>query len=310
MTRGEALEILGLDSDASLDEAREAYRTLAKTYHPDKNPASNATAMFRIISDAWEVIQNTAEQEHSEAEIKQQQAEAEAARRRDAEEAARRRAEAEEERKRAQEEQRTEARAAQAEEIRRHKKEKKTEKVIKRLCYLGWFILTLVGVLRSFNNQLVGVLRSFNNQNVVHLINIFYSIFTVCLGTIGYGWLTGWLIIKCRKKWFFKKGKEDNVEVKILFRSCLAWFIFGICLCLWDGSVISDLIFGLQLDDPLAPQWYDSQFNKFLLFMLNTNVIFLCTIFGTLFYTVLFGGITGSIIIKTNEWFQKKRLKN
>ena len=50
MTRGEALEILGLDSDASLDEARAAYRTLAKTYHPDKNSASNATAMFRIIS--------------------------------------------------------------------------------------------------------------------------------------------------------------------------------------------------------------------------------------------------------------------
>ena len=301
MTRGEALEILGLDSDASLDEAREAYRTLAKTYHPDKNPASNATVMFRIISDAWEVIQNTAEQEHSEAEIRQQQAEAEAARRRDAEEAARRRAEAEEERKRAQEEQRTEARAAQAEEIRRHKKEKKTEKVIKRFCYLGWFILTLVGVLRSINNQ-----------NALHLINIFYSIFTVCLGTIGYGWLTGWLIIKCRKKWFFKKGKEDNVEVKILFRSCLAWFIFGICLWYGSvyGSVISDLIFELQLDDPLAPQWYDSQFNKFLLFMLYTNVIFLCTICGPLLPTALLGCITGSIIIKTNEWFQKKRLKN
>ena len=36
MTREEALEILGLDSDASLDEARQAYRTLAKIYHPDK----------------------------------------------------------------------------------------------------------------------------------------------------------------------------------------------------------------------------------------------------------------------------------
>ena len=282
MTRGEALEILGLDSDASLDDARKAYRALVKIYHPDKSSASNATVMFRIISDAWEVIQNTEEQESAETEARS------------------RYTETEEERKHAEEErQRAEARAAQAEEIRKHNKEKKTEKVIKRFCYLGWFILTLVGVLRSFNNQ-----------NVVHLINIFYSIFTVCLGTIGYGWLTGWLIIKCRKKWFFKKGKEDNVEVKILFRSCLAWFIFGICLCLWDGSVISDLIFELQLDDPLAPQWYDSQFNKFLLFMLYTNVIFLLIISFTLLPTVLLGCITGSIIIKTNEWFQKKRLKN
>lgn len=98
MTRGEALEILGLDSDASLDAAREAYRTLAKTYHPDKNPASNATAMFRIISDAWEVIQNTAAQERSEAEIRERQAEAEAEA-----EAARRRAEEAAERKRAEE---------------------------------------------------------------------------------------------------------------------------------------------------------------------------------------------------------------
>jgi molecular chaperone DnaJ len=52
MTRAEALEILGLDSDASLDDARKAYRALAKTYHPDKSSASNATVMFRIISNA------------------------------------------------------------------------------------------------------------------------------------------------------------------------------------------------------------------------------------------------------------------
>ncbi len=280
MTRKEALEILGLDADASLEDARKVYRALVKTYHPDKNTASNASVMFRIIQDAWEVIQNIAEEQRAAADIKQQQSAQEAAyeaaqryrdeerygyrkaeeerKKREAEEAANRKAE--EKRKRAEEErQRVEARAAQAEEIRRDKKEKKTEKVIKRFCYLGWFILTLVSALRIINDQ-----------NTVHLINIFYSISIVCLGTIGYGWLTGWLIIKCRKKWFFKKGKEDNIEVKILFRSCLAWFIFGI-VCTWWGiykSEISDLIFGLQLDDPLAPQWYDSQFNKFLLFML------------------------------------------
>jgi len=49
MTRGEALEILGLDSDAPLDAARKAYRTLAKTYHPDKNTASSIDFSMWII---------------------------------------------------------------------------------------------------------------------------------------------------------------------------------------------------------------------------------------------------------------------
>ena len=60
MTRREALEILGLEADASLDEARQAYRELSRRYHPDKNPASNATVMFRYIHEAWEYIQNDA----------------------------------------------------------------------------------------------------------------------------------------------------------------------------------------------------------------------------------------------------------
>ena len=82
MTRGEALEILGLDSDASLDEAREAYRTLVKHYHPDKNAASNASVMFRIIQDAWEVIQDHSEQEFAKAETRRKQTEAETERKR------------------------------------------------------------------------------------------------------------------------------------------------------------------------------------------------------------------------------------
>ena len=82
MTRGEALEILGLDSDASLDEAREAYRTLVKHYHPDKNAASNASVMFRIIQNAWEVIQDHSEQELAKAETRWKQAESETARKR------------------------------------------------------------------------------------------------------------------------------------------------------------------------------------------------------------------------------------
>lgn len=72
MTRREALEILGLESDASLDEAKKAYRALVKTYHPDKNTASNASVMFWIIQDASEVIQNIAEEQRAAADIKQQ----------------------------------------------------------------------------------------------------------------------------------------------------------------------------------------------------------------------------------------------
>ena len=68
MTREEALEILGLEPHASLDEAKKAYRTLVKYYHPDRNAASNASVMFRIIQEAWEVILNDTGPKHAEAE--------------------------------------------------------------------------------------------------------------------------------------------------------------------------------------------------------------------------------------------------
>ena len=113
MTRGEAFEILGLDPDASLDEARKTYRRLAKTYHPDKNPASNAAVMFRIIQDAWVFIQNDTEQEYAEAEARQELARAEAQRKRSKAEAQRKRAEAA----------RQQAKAAHAEDISKRKEE-------------------------------------------------------------------------------------------------------------------------------------------------------------------------------------------
>jgi len=41
-TRKDYYEILGLNRDATLDEIKEAYRTLAKKYHPDVNATGDA----------------------------------------------------------------------------------------------------------------------------------------------------------------------------------------------------------------------------------------------------------------------------
>ena len=136
MTREEALEILGLDANASLEEARAAYRALARSYHPDKNSASNAAVMFRIISDAWVVVQNTVGEQRATEDIKQQRAAAEAAYRR-----------AEEERKK------REAAYRQAQEEERKKRDKEAEQQVERKAaqvveniltrsWLVWFIIS------------------------------------------------------------------------------------------------------------------------------------------------------------------------
>ena len=50
-------EILGLDLEASKEDAKKAYRKLAIICHPDKNSESNASEMFRTIQKAHECIQ-------------------------------------------------------------------------------------------------------------------------------------------------------------------------------------------------------------------------------------------------------------
>ena len=80
MTREEALEILGLEPNASLNEAKPAYRRLSKFYHPDRNEAPNAAVMFRIINEAWEFIEEEIAQEAAQKEVERKKAEAEAAR--------------------------------------------------------------------------------------------------------------------------------------------------------------------------------------------------------------------------------------
>ena len=49
-------ELLGLDEDAGSDEIKKAYRSLAKTYHPDTATHPNAKKLFENISLAYSVL--------------------------------------------------------------------------------------------------------------------------------------------------------------------------------------------------------------------------------------------------------------
>lgn len=48
--------ILGVDKNASADEIKQAYRTLAKKYHPDINKAPDAADKFKEINEAYECL--------------------------------------------------------------------------------------------------------------------------------------------------------------------------------------------------------------------------------------------------------------
>ena len=49
---------LGLKSGASLDEIKQAYRELAKTYHPDVNKEPGAEEKFKEVKNAYEALTN------------------------------------------------------------------------------------------------------------------------------------------------------------------------------------------------------------------------------------------------------------
>ncbi len=51
--------VLGVAKDASQRDIKKAYRTLAQTYHPDKNPDdAEAEAKFKQINEAYDVLGN------------------------------------------------------------------------------------------------------------------------------------------------------------------------------------------------------------------------------------------------------------
>jgi curved DNA-binding protein CbpA len=53
-------EIMGLENTASSEDIKKAYRELAKKYHPDINKSSTSEELFKLISEAYEVLSDEA----------------------------------------------------------------------------------------------------------------------------------------------------------------------------------------------------------------------------------------------------------
>jgi DnaJ-class molecular chaperone len=49
-------EVLGIERSASAEDIKQAYRKLAMQWHPDRNPAPEATDRFREIAEAYAVL--------------------------------------------------------------------------------------------------------------------------------------------------------------------------------------------------------------------------------------------------------------
>jgi curved DNA-binding protein len=56
-------EVLGVPRDASAEDIRRAYRTLARQYHPDVNKDPEAEDRFKEVSEAYEVLRDPEKRE-------------------------------------------------------------------------------------------------------------------------------------------------------------------------------------------------------------------------------------------------------
>tara|TARA_Y100000310_G_scaffold289647_1_gene316203 strand:- start:249 stop:614 length:366 start_codon:yes stop_codon:yes gene_type:complete len=54
-------EVLGIEETASPDDIINAYRKLAKEYHPDLNPSPESTEQFKEIGEAYSVLSDPSE---------------------------------------------------------------------------------------------------------------------------------------------------------------------------------------------------------------------------------------------------------
>ena len=59
MGKRDYYDVLGLDRGASEDEIKKAFRSLARKYHPDKNPGDDQSeAMFKEVQEAYAIFSN------------------------------------------------------------------------------------------------------------------------------------------------------------------------------------------------------------------------------------------------------------
>lgn len=55
--------ILGVAPNASDDEIKKVYRSLAMRYHPDRNQAPGAEARFKAVTKAYEILSDRSKRE-------------------------------------------------------------------------------------------------------------------------------------------------------------------------------------------------------------------------------------------------------
>ena len=60
-------EVLGVRRDASQDEIQQAYRKLARQYHPDVNKDPGAEERFKEISEAYAILSDPSQRRRFDA---------------------------------------------------------------------------------------------------------------------------------------------------------------------------------------------------------------------------------------------------